>query len=56
VRFFTFDQPPIDLIGVDIQCASRMSLQWTSQWIPTYIERRTQRRPKLTALLQRTLF
>jgi len=26
VCFFTSDQPPIDLIGLDLQCATRMSL------------------------------
>jgi hypothetical protein len=54
--FFTFDQPPIDFIGFDIQCASRMGPHVILAADSQPHRRRTQRRPKLTALLKRTLF
>jgi hypothetical protein len=54
--FFTFDQPPIDFIGVDLQCASRMSIHVILPVDSQPHRRRTQHRPKLTALLKLTLF
>jgi hypothetical protein len=56
VCFFTFDQPPINLIGVDLQCASRMSLHVILPVDSQPHRRRTQHCPKLTALFKRTLF
>ena len=56
VYFFTFDQPPFDLIGVDFQCASQMSLHVILAVDSQQHRSRTQRRPKLTAPLKRMLF
>src|SRR5258707_12625434 len=56
VCFVTFDQPPIEITGVDFQCASRMSLHVILAVDSQPHRRRTQDRPKLTALLKRTQF
>src|SRR6476620_11042198 len=51
VCFFTSDQPPIDLIGLDLQCATRMSLYVILPVDSQLHRRRTQHRSR-TALAQ----
>src|SRR6476659_2017255 len=45
VCFFTSDQPPIDLIGLDLQCATRMSLYVILPVDSQLTRRRTLHRP-----------